>query len=64
MAQIGKTVVVVVGWQMDQDEKYPDEYALLPWDKEAHQVFHDMGITWIASGDVTIDERKSHAEES
>jgi hypothetical protein len=41
-------------WQMDEDEKYPREFALGGADEETRNVLLDSGISWIASGDVVV----------
>lgn len=49
----GKEMLLEVLWRMDIDELYPGEYALRPVDKkESERWFTELGIGWIASGDV------------
>lgn len=46
---IGETVYLVASWQMDDQDKYPGEWALVA---KGGLIF---GRTWIASGDFKYD---------
>lgn len=48
----GQTVNLRAGWIMDEDEKYPNEYAMLT--VPDIDFFFRTKIPWIASGDVEI----------
>lgn len=52
-SHIGESAFLNVGWKMDKEDNYPGEYALIPADDATQELFRQMGITWIASGDVT-----------
>lgn len=41
-------------WLMDENDPYPDEWAL--GDVLTSTVLEDVGLAWIASGDVTLIE--------
>ena len=54
----GKTMLMQVMFCMDEGEKYPNEWVLVPYGR---QEYDDMiKVTgWIASGDVEILEQKN-----
>ncbi len=52
----GSECILQAGWLMDEDDPYPGEWAMAcqNWDDG---LMKDMGISWIASGDLQILER-------
>lgn len=46
----GKRITVRCGWMIDDDDRYPGEYAMIitPFDPA-------LPIVWIASGDLELD---------
>ena len=48
----GTQFVLMTLWLMDDDDPYPGEYALST--KGCKQLMEQLGITWIASGDVVV----------
>lgn len=48
----GARFVLVTQWKMDNDDPYPGEYALST--KSCAQLLAELGLTWIASGDVVV----------
>lgn len=51
-ALVGKQMQLTVCWKMDNDDKYPGEYALEGADEETRVMLETIPITWVASGDV------------
>ena len=49
----GKEIELQAMWRMDDDDKYPDEWAMGGVDS-CRELLELAGITWIASGDVEI----------
>jgi hypothetical protein len=52
LPHIGKPVMLRRAWRMDEDDKYPGEFALEPADEATRKLFREMNCTWVASGDV------------
>ena len=50
----GKIMLLTCMWLMDEDDKYPGEYALLPTSEEDIKLFYHADMTWIASGDIEV----------
>ena len=52
----GKVFNLMCCWQIDEGERYSNEYALEPYrkDKAAVEAFENAGISWIASGDIKV----------
>jgi hypothetical protein len=48
----GAVVHLTPLWQCEDDERYPGEWAL--GDARGHDALGEAGISWIASGDVTV----------
>lgn len=49
----GREMCLSVAWLMDEDDKYPGEYALEGADDQTRDLLHSLDATWVASGDVT-----------
>ncbi len=52
----GKEVTLSAGWLMDDDDKYPGEWAMT-YVKFDDPLLKEMDIGWIASGDIEVIER-------
>jgi len=58
----GIVLLMQVLWEEDDEDKYPGEYALKPYDKDTWFKWSEENeVGWIASGDVEILE-SCHAE--
>lgn len=51
----GTPLELVTMWKMDNTDFYPGEYALSTVDSSKALV-QALGVSWIASGDVTVSE--------
>lgn len=49
----GTELTLVAVWLMDEDDKYPGEWALST-DSTCRGLYESIGISWIASGDVEV----------
>ncbi len=49
----GKEVVLSASWLMDEDDKYPGEWAMTSVEFD-DPLLKEMGIGWIASGDLEV----------
>ena len=56
----GKELLLQAMWQCEKDENYPDEFALEGADEATRTLLKEVGIAWIASGDVTPQEPFEH----
>ena len=54
-AKTGLELELVAMWKMDGDDPYPGEYALSTNDS-CKALVEVLGVSWIASGDVTVKE--------
>lgn len=62
----GKVLMFECMWKCEDDEKYPNEYAMGPLDfEETRKELHAVHITWLASGDLEIiEELKEERKQS
>ena len=54
LAATGEEHIVEAMWKMDEDEKYPGEFAMSIVDDAQRHRFMDAGISWFASGDLKL----------